>query len=129
LANPLGKEVEEGSVGELLVIIRLLQYKVQASFTLKDSGNDLIAVKGTSMHTMQVRTSVVSRWKAPESGKIYGILALVSLKGFDETVELDKSRIYLLSRSEVGHKRSFNGEELLEEFLLTDQRVNALFDH
>ena len=79
------------------------------------------------MHTMQVKTSVISRWEAPESDKIYGILALVSLKGFDETVELDKSKIYLLSKSEVGDKKSFNSEESLDEFLLSDERVNALF--
>jgi hypothetical protein len=127
MANPLTKELEEGSVGELLVIIRLLQYGVQASFTLKDSGNDLIGVKGKSMQTIQVKTSVKGKWKAPKSTRTYGILALVSLKGSDQRVELDQSEIYLLSRSEVGDKKSFNDEESLVEFSLSMKRVNALF--
>jgi len=127
MANPLTKELEEGSVGELLVIIRLLQYGVQASFTLKDSGNDLIGVKGKSMQTIQVKTSVKGKWKAPKSTRTYGILALVSLKGSDQRVELDQSEIYLLSRSEVGDKKSFNDEESLVEFSLSMKRVNVLF--
>jgi hypothetical protein len=78
---------------------------------------------------MQVKTSVISRWEAPELDKIYGILALVSLKESDETVELDKSKICLLSKSEVGDKKTFNSGELLErnDFLLSNERVNALF--
>ncbi len=127
MANPLSKELEEGSVGELLVIIRLLEYKVQASFTLKDTGNDLIGAKGTSLQTIQIKTSVISQWRAPEPDKTYGTLALVSLKGSNQRVDLDKSKIFLLSRSEVGDKKSFNGEESLAKFSLSEERVNALF--
>jgi len=127
MANPLTEKLEEGSVGELLVIIRLLQYGVQASFTLKDSGNDLIGVKGRSMRTIQVRTSVKGKWKAPKTTKTYGILALVSLKASEQRVELDQSEIYLLSRSEVGDKKSFSDEESLVKFSLSKNRVNALF--
>ena len=106
MANPLSKKYEEGSVGELLVIIRLLEYKVQASFTLKDTGNDLIAAKGTSLQTIQVKTSVKGQWRAP-SDRTYGILALVSLKGYDRRVKLDPSQVYLLSRFRSRRQEKF----------------------
>lgn len=128
MANPLDKKLEVGSVGELLVIIRLLQHGVQASFTLKDTGNDLIGVRGTSMRTIQVKTSFNGQWKAPGSGKTYGVLALVSLKRSDpRELALDRSKIYVLSRPEVGDRKSFNNEEKLVGFLLSQERVHALF--
>ena len=46
----------KGTIGELLVQTRLLQYGVQAAPPLKDSGNDLIALKGDAIKTIQVKT-------------------------------------------------------------------------
>src|SRR5256885_8409314 len=104
--NPLDPKVEEGTSGELLVILRLMEYHVQACFTLKDSGNDLIAIKDDSKKAIQVKSSIKGKWKAPEPNKKYDILALVSLVGGDEThLSLDASKIYLLSKSEVGDKK------------------------
>jgi hypothetical protein len=77
---------------------------------------DLIAVRGNRMHTMQVKTSVISRWEAPESDKMCGILALVSLKGFD-----------LLSKSEVGDKKSFSSEESLDALSLNRKESMLCF--
>ncbi len=128
MANPLDENLKTGTIGELLVVMRLLQYGVQASFTLKDSGNDLIAAKGLSLRTIQVKTSVNDQWPAPEERKLYDILALVSLQGEDENVALDKSHVYLLSRSEVGVKRSFSSTERLQEFLLSKARVDVCFN-
>lgn len=126
--NPLSPTVEEGTFGELLVILRLLQYHVQAFFPLKDSGNDLIAIKDSRMKAIQVKSSIIEQWAAPEEGKKYDILALVSLKGGDETnLFLDQSTIYLLSKKEVGDKKSFSSIGWLEQFLLNDNRIKELF--
>jgi len=126
--NALSPAVEEGTFGELLVILRLLEYHVQASFTLKDSGNDLIAIKGNSMKAIQVKSSIIEQWKAPEENKKYDILALVSLKGGDEThLFLDESTIYLLSKAEVGDRKSFSDAEWLKQFSLKDNGIRELF--
>ena len=44
--NPLRKSLQTGTVGELLVQLRLLQFHVQAAQPLKDTGNDLITSDG-----------------------------------------------------------------------------------
>ena len=46
MANPISARIKIGTIGELLVQLRLLLYQVQAAHPIKDSGNDLIAVKG-----------------------------------------------------------------------------------
>ncbi len=125
--NPLSKNLENGTAGELLVILKLLQYHVQASFTLKDSGNDLIAIKDRSKKTIQVKSSIKGKWKAPKQEKKYDILALVSLEGGDEThIFLDRSTVYLLSKKEVGNKKSFI-KSRVKKFELNDIRIKKLF--
>ena len=124
--NPLKPRLAEGTVGELLVVLRLLEYDVQASFTLKDTGNDLIAIKGHSKKTIQVKTSIKNNWGFPLPHKMYDILALVSLVGEGSCIFLDKSKIYLLSTEEVGVKTYFS-ENMINDFLLNENRVNKLF--
>lgn len=46
MANPLPKTTYIGTVGELLVQLRLLEFGVQSAPPIRDSGNDLIAIKG-----------------------------------------------------------------------------------
>jgi hypothetical protein len=50
MANPISSEMRIGTLGELLVQLRLLQFDVQAAPPLKDSGNDLIAVNCLHEH-------------------------------------------------------------------------------
>lgn len=54
--NQITVQVKIGTIGELLVTLRLLQYGVQAAPPLKDSGNDLIAVRGMRFSAIQVKT-------------------------------------------------------------------------
>lgn len=56
MANPISENMAKGTIGELLVQTCLLQYGVQAAPPLKDSGNDLIALKGDAIKTIQVKT-------------------------------------------------------------------------
>ncbi len=56
--NSLPHLIGQGSFGELLVQIRLLQHGVQAAPPIKDSGNDLIAIRRTVFKAVQVKTTV-----------------------------------------------------------------------
>src|SRR5690348_6287411 len=102
MANPISPELKIGTVGELLVQIRLLQYGVQAAPPLRDSGNDLIAFKGDRVRTIQVKTStgVIPPW--PPARKIYELLAIVHLRGEGEELSLDTSDIFLISKPTLG---------------------------
>ena len=84
MANSLPRTLWTGTLGELLVQIQLLQYGVQAAPPLKDSGNDLVALKGNVIRTIQVKTTKKDRvvpW--PAKHKRYHLLAVVRLCGDD----------------------------------------------
>jgi len=125
MANPISNEIKTGTVGELLVQLRLLQYGVQAAPPLKDSGNDLIALKGFAIRCVQVKTTtnVVPAW--PPEGKLYHLLAVVQLEGVEHDLYLDRSTVYLLSRDEV--RRATRLWPGLEEFKLDERRIEVLF--
>ena len=55
--NPLHEDLAKGTLGEIFVQLRLLQYGVQAAPPIKDSGNDLIAIKEGSFKAIQVKTT------------------------------------------------------------------------
>jgi len=124
--NPISKEIKIGIIGEIFVQLRFLQYDVQAAPALKDSGNDLIAVKGDIFKAIQVKTSTKDNFTLKDLNKRkYHILALVKLVGENDTIHLDKSRIYLLQKSEV-IKTSYKIDELSEK-VLSKERVIELF--
>ena len=52
--NKITDRIQTGTVGELLVQIRLLQFGVQAAPPIKDSGNDLIAVNDREFRAVSV---------------------------------------------------------------------------
>jgi hypothetical protein len=125
MANPIPNEMKIGTVGELLVQLRLLQYDVQAAPPLKDSGNDLIALKGYAVRCVQVKTTTndIPAW--PPEEKLYHLLAVVRLEGDGRNLHLDASSVYLLSREEAGRvTRSWDG---LERFKLNEDRIATLF--
>ena len=127
MANPISQNLVTGTVGELLVQLRLLQYGVQAAPPLKDSGNDLIALKGYVVRTIQVKTSANRFPKIQNLPERYHLLALVKLTGHDETLLLDNSQIYLVPKVDVPTlSRTDDG---LAPYLLTSQHVESLFSH
>ena len=77
--NKLSNEMNTGTLGELLVQIRLLQLGVQAAPPLKDSGNDLIAVRDEVLKAIQVKTTIRNSYSARNLRKRYHILAVVKL--------------------------------------------------
>jgi hypothetical protein len=114
MANPISKNIKTGTVGELLVQLRLLQYDVQSAPPLKDSGNDLIAVKGNIFKAIQIKTSTGDRFNLQNLDRIYHILALVHLVGEEDNISLDSSKIFLLSKEEVTNM-SYNVDTLTDK--------------
>jgi hypothetical protein len=99
MANPIDQKMMIGTIGELLVQLRLLQYKIQAAPPIKDSGNDLVALKGRQIRLIQVRTTANNKFpKLPGKKKIYDLLAIVDLRGCDQTLKLDDSNIFLIPK-------------------------------
>jgi len=124
--NPIRAETKIGTIGEILVQLRLLQYDIQAAPALKDSGNDLIAVKGDVFKAVQVKTTTKDNFTFKDlSKKKYHILALVKLICENDSIYFDRSKIFLLQKSEV-KKKSYNIEELLDREL-NRERINHMF--
>lgn len=123
--NPLSNELVTGTVGELLVQLRLLQYGVQAAPPLKDTGNDLIAVRGGTFRAIQVKTTRLRnlRVQPPPPEREYHLLAVVGLEGEDEKLHLDDSRIYLIPRQDVNGRIPME----LDQYVLSERLVETFF--
>ena len=126
--NKISQQTCVGTVGELLVQIRLLSYGIQASATLKDSGNDLIAIKGHEFRAIQVRTTT-SRKDPVRIKRCKGefhILALVLLAASDNpnVISLDESRIFLIPKASA---KTYFRTQKLGEFELNAARVSSLW--
>ena len=52
--NPLSANLVTGTVGELIVQLRLLHLEVQSVPTHKDTGNDLLATRDEAFRAVQV---------------------------------------------------------------------------
>lgn len=124
MANPISDEIRKGTVGELLVQLRLLQYDVQAAPPIKDSGNDLIALRGLVVRTIQVKTTTVGVPAWPRA-PLYHLLAVVRLEGEGRTLLLDQSQIFLVPKEDLGD--SARTWEALRPYALTAQHVSQLF--
>lgn len=124
--NQLTSRVTSGTIGELLVQIRLLQFAVQAAPPLRDSGNDLIAVRGRRVKSFQVRTAWNRRPAAPKyrTPREYDGVAFVRLAGTPEDIHLDQSAVYLVPRRHLGE---LCGRGAIERFRLSKHTVDAVF--
>ena len=123
--NPISDKMAIGTAGELLVQLRLLQHGVQAAAPIKDSGNDLIAVRQTVFRAIQVKTTTGPRYSVHRLPPFYHILAVVYLCVEDGDFHLDRSRVYLIPRERVeATSRRINE---LEDFRLTNTLAHALF--
>ena len=123
--NPLTQAVTTGTFGELLVQLRLLQYEVQAAPPLKDSGNDLVALKGSVIKTIQVKTATQDLPPWPEHSKLYDLLAVVKLEGEGTEVNLDQSQIFLIPKTALANTE--RRWKALAAYVLSAAHVSALF--
>jgi hypothetical protein len=125
MANPITKNITLGTIGELLVQLRLLQFDVQAAPPLKDSGNDLIAIRGSEMRTIQIKATKAHRPRFPQKKRHYHLLALVHLRGYDRELQLDRSDVYLVPQEQLACLR--RSWDALAQFKLTEDYVSRLF--
>lgn len=125
MANPISQNVAIGTIGELLVQLRLLQYGVQAAPPLKDSGNDLVALKGYEVRTIQVKCSAVGFPQIRNLPERYHLLALVALEGHEETLLLDQTKVYLVPRENVAALAS--NTLALAPYILCREQVEKVF--
>ena len=92
---------------------------------LKDSGNDLIACRGTSIRAVQVKTTTndVPPW--PSNNRLYHLLAVVRLRGSGDELFLDHTDIFLVPKPAIaGLARTWVA---LENFRLDVAQVEAAF--
>lgn len=126
MANPISESMAKGTIGELLVQTRLLQYGVQAAAPIKDSGNDLIALKGYAVKTIQVKTCT-NRFNTPlDLPEKYHLVALVKLCGHDTELLLDQTKIYLVAKDQLVGLR-VNCETDMAPFVISQKLVDGLF--
>ena len=123
--NPLTRFLITGTVGELLVQLRLLQYDVQAAPALKDSGNDLIAVRGNTLKAVQVKTSAMNGKLKIPTDRLYHILAFVRLHEENNELHLDSSEIYLIEREAID-RNGFDRDHL-DDYRISQELVDRLF--
>jgi hypothetical protein len=127
--NPLDDRMVTCTVGELLVQLRLLEYDVQAAPPLKDSGNDLIAIRGKQFRAIQVKATRDAKSFSFDHKELqersYHVLALVQLVGENSRLALDDCRIYLVPKEAV--EKGYYKPEKLAEFELTRAHVDTLF--
>jgi hypothetical protein len=124
MGNPISDQLKTGTIGELLVQTRLLQFDVQAAPPIKDSGNDLIAVRGEAFRGIQVKTTTKQNFRLPNLPEHYHIVAFVDLRGEGNEIYLDASRVFLVPRAAIA------GGEIprnLEQFSLSQELVDELF--
>lgn len=126
MANPISQSLAKGTIGELLVQTRLLQYGVQSAAPIKDSGNDLIALKGDAIKTIQVKTCTNEFSRQLALPKHCHLVALVKLHGYETELLLDQTRVYLVPRERLAGLR-INREEDMEMFAITQAWVDELF--
>ena len=124
--NPLSEHLTTGTFGELLVQLRLPQYEVQAAPPLKDTGNDLIAVRGPVFKAIQVKTTTTDRFRLDEMPKHYHLAALVALVVEGHEVDLQETKVFLLPRDEA-ERTATRSLGSLADWLVRRDLVDKLF--
>ena len=123
--NHITKEMLIGTLGELLVQIRLLEHQVQAAPPIKDSGNDLVAVRERVFRAIQVKTTTTGEYSKDRLPDLFHILAVVQLVDDEDTVYLDRSPIFLIPCDKV--RKASTRTDRLDAFRMTREHVNSLF--
>ena len=102
---------------------------VQAAPPLKDSGNDLIAIKGYVFKAVQVKTTTENPVRLRKLPDRYHLLALVALRGKRICdASLDKTKVFLLSRQDI-ERLAVNSLSVpcLAAWELNVERIDYLF--
>ncbi len=79
MGNPLPRPVYIGTIGELFSQLQLLEFGIQAAPPIKDSGNDLIAIKGKSIKFIQIKTKLDGKTYSRNLPEVYDLVFYVEL--------------------------------------------------
>lgn len=123
--NAISDPSRVGTIGELLVQLRLLQFGVQAAPPIKDSGNDLIAVCGEVFKAIQVKTTSIGSYQVNCLPEHYHLLAVVCLERSNEDIFLDRSKVFLIPRDRVNEAPRQCAQ--LDDYVLTKTHIDELF--
>ena len=123
--NPLYATTQIGTLGELLVQTRLLEFDVQAAPPVKDSGNDLIAIRRTCFRALQVKTTTDGSIVRPNVDLLYHILAVVWLRTSNGRYSTCDSNVYLFDRDDLNHV-GWHLEQT-PEYILNQGAIERLF--
>lgn len=99
MGNRLPDTVTTGTIGEILCQLRLLEFGVQAAPPIKDSGNDLIAIRGEVVKYIQVKTSLNQQPRARDLPEVFHLVFLVNLATDESSILLDQSTITVLEKA------------------------------
>ena len=124
--NGLYATTKQGTIGELIVQLRLLEHDVQAAAPIKDSGNDLIAIRGKEFRAIQVRSTTIETIDKPDNDVLYDILAVVQLPVADGRLVTRDAEIYLFPVNEVP-QLSGKVSKYRDKHLLTSELIDWLF--
>src|SRR6266705_149915 len=91
----------KGTIGELIVQLHLLQYDVQAAPPIKDSGNDLIAVRKRTFRAIQVKTTTTNRIIKPDVEVLYHFLAVVRLPVIEGRYSVRDAEVFVFPQQYV----------------------------
>lgn len=118
MGNPLPSKIKIGTIGELFIQLKLLEFGVQSAPPIKDSGNDLIAIKGEVVKFIQVKTTTNNRWNLNKLPLIYHLVALVELKKHNGNILFDKSKIFVFKKGETRNDKRELSKKIVDEIWL-----------
>ena len=124
--NPLYATTTKGTLGELVVQLRFLEHNIQAAPPVKDSGNDLIAIRGPVFKAVQVRTTSGNTISKPRPSIDYHILAVVKLpRKEDGRYSTRHAEVFLFSRRDVSQLSRRLSD--YPQHILTEELIDRLF--
>ena len=124
--NPLYATTQQGTIGELIVQLRFLEHDVQAAPPIKDSGNDLIAIRERVFRAVQVRSTINETIHIPDDRVLYDILAVVQLPKKNGRFVTRDAQIYLFPVDTV--KAGLPGKvSRYPKNLFSQELIDALF--
>ena len=133
--NALFETDFQGTLGELIAQTHLLAHGVQAAAPIKDSGNDLIAIRRHSFCAVQVRTSRDGSINKPNPKRLYHILAVVHLPFERDFPLVEKARVFLFREKDVegltGTVNDYPGALISDDLVLKlwpDNAVGSALD-
>jgi len=126
--NRLPPKVNRGTLGELLAQIHLLANGVQAAPPIRDSGNDLIACRGSDILALQVKTRKSYNFSKHRMPALYhGAVFVVLREEADGRCDIAAPDVYLMSRAEIEAAESF-GRRAMVRFRICPERVEEVFE-